>query len=233
MKPGNPEAVQDLFDRVAPSYDLMNDLFSFGLHRFWKRRLLKWLRPSEGEYWLDLCCGTGDLGLALARHLGEGGRVLGVDSASQPLLLASRKSVQRNLLNISWAQLDALDTGLPSAHFDGAVMAYGLRNVSSPLEALKEMRRLLKPGAKAGVLDFNKQLEGSWRYKFQKLYLRRVVVPIAARFGLQSEYAYLEESLKAFPTPLQQEKLGYEAGFKGSIYRSIALGQMGVLLLKA
>ena len=69
MRPGDPQAVRNLFDDVAPIYDHLNDLLSLGLHRFWKRQLLSWLSPKPGEKWLDLCCGTGDLAMLLARKV--------------------------------------------------------------------------------------------------------------------------------------------------------------------
>ena len=76
VKPGDSEAVEQLFNDVAPRYDRLNDLLSLGLHRQWKRQLLAWLRPATGERWLDLCCGTGDLSLALARTVRPGGAVV-------------------------------------------------------------------------------------------------------------------------------------------------------------
>ena len=92
MKPGDPAAVEQLFDAVAPRYDQLNDLLSLGLHRQWKRQLVRSLQPLPGETWIDLCCGTGDLALELARCLRPGGRVLGMDSAAAPLQGASPPS---------------------------------------------------------------------------------------------------------------------------------------------
>ena len=96
MRPGNPSDVENLFDEVASTYDLLNDLLSLGLHRIWKRQLLLLIQPKQGESWIDLCCGTGDLALALARVLRPSGRVLGIDSASEPLELATRRSAKQS-----------------------------------------------------------------------------------------------------------------------------------------
>ena len=85
MKPGDPAAVRDLFEAIAPRYDLLNDLLSFGLHRFWKRQAIAWMRPSPGQRLLDLCCGTGDLALLLAERVRPSGAVLGLDVAEAPL----------------------------------------------------------------------------------------------------------------------------------------------------
>ncbi len=231
MKPGDPKAVQKLFDSVAPSYDLLNDLLSFGLHRVWKKQLLLWLAPTAGEQWLDLCCGTGDLAFALARKIRPGGRVYGVDSAQQPLDLARKRGIEESCPDIYWLKKDALNTGLPPCAFDGAVMAYGLRNLTDPLAGFKEIHRLLKPGSRAGVLDFSHCPEGSKRALFQRFYLRKIVVPIAATIGYREQYEYLEKSLRNFPIGSVQEELALEVGFRTAAYRSLAAGQMGALIL--
>ena len=97
MKPRDPAAVEALFNAVAPRYDRLNDLLSLGLHRQWKRQLLSWLSPQPRERWLDLCCGTGDLALALARKLRPEGSVLGLDAAAEPLTLAAERAGSRAL----------------------------------------------------------------------------------------------------------------------------------------
>ena len=134
---------------------------------------------------------------------------------------------------MTFQQGDALDTGLPSACADGAVMAYGLRNLADPLQGLKELRRLLKPGGRAGVLDFNRLPQSGAAAAFQRFYLRRLVVPAAASVGLREEYAYLEKSLERFPAGSEQERLARQAGFAEANHRSLVAGQMGVLTLRA
>ena len=233
MRPGDPAAVEQLFEDVAPRYDRLNDWLSFGLHRVWKRQLLRWVQPTAGEVWLDLCCGTGDLALQLARYLRPGGRVIALDAAAAPLQQARRRHRQQPWLAVDWLQGDALDTGLSSACADGAVMAYGLRNLRDPGAGLKEMRRLLKPGGRAAVLDFNRLDPEQAAGRFQRLYLRRLVVPVAAAYGLRDHYAYLEESLRRFPDGAEQQRLALDAGFSSARHRSLVAGQMGALLLQA
>ncbi len=229
----DPFKVENLFNSVAPTYDVLNDVFSFGLHRVWKSQLLDYLQPSHGEYWADLCCGTGDLSIALAGFLGSKGTVLGIDFSSQQIDLAKKKAFQKSIKSISWMKADVLQSGLPSASFDGVLMAYGLRNLSSPEKGLQEMRRLLKRGGRGGILDFNHTMEGTISNWFQKVYLRKFVVPIASRMGLQKEYSYLEESIQGFPAGIKLKEISMDIGFSEVSYNIIASGQMGILLLKA
>ena len=95
------------------------------------------------------------------------------------------------------------------------------------------MHRVLKPGGRAGILDFNPIPEKSMRSRFQKFYLKNIVVPIAEKFGLKEQYIYLEKSLKQFPKGNFQERLAFEAGFKEAEHHLIAFGQMGILFLKS
>ena len=232
MKPKDPILVQELFESVSKRYDLLNDLLSFGLHRLWKKQLLQWLKPSEGEKWIDLCCGTGDLSLHLARLVCPNGSITGVDFSRSQINLAKKRAHGESSLSISWHLGDAINTGLPSDSFDGVVMAYGLRNLSNPEDGLREIYRLLKSGAKAGLLDFNHAKEGSKTFLFQKFYLRYVVVPIASIMGLKEEYEYIGDSINCFPNGSLQEKIALKVGFKHAKYKLLAGGQMGALLLE-
>jgi ubiquinone/menaquinone biosynthesis methyltransferase len=241
FKPGDPGDVRALFDEIAPSYDRLNDLLSLGCHRLWKRRAVAWLEPHAGQRLLDLCCGTGDLALVLAAKVRPGGSVVGVDAASGPLRLAQQRSSRQPWLPVEWRLGDALATGLASASFDGAVIGYGLRNLADPAAGLAELRRLLRPGRRAAVLDFNRPdpdgpagaVAAALQQRFQQVYLRALVVPTARLWGIPEQYAYLEESLRRFPTGAEQERLAREAGFRAARHRLLAGGQMGLLELVA
>ena len=234
IQPGDPEQVRDLFDRIAPAYDSFNDLLSLGLHRIWKRQAVAWLEPQAGQCVLDLCCGTGDLALVVAEKVRPAGLVLGIDAAAAPLERARERARSQPWLPVEFRQGDAAATGLADASADAAVMAYGLRNLPDPAAGLQELRRLLRPGGRAAVLDFNRPAEpqGSTA-AFQRFYLRRLVVPLARRAGLEDQYAYLERSLERFPTGAQQEELAVVVGFGYARHRLLAGGQMGLLQLVA
>jgi demethylmenaquinone methyltransferase/2-methoxy-6-polyprenyl-1,4-benzoquinol methylase len=237
LKPGEPTAVRELFEEIAPRYDQLNDLLSLGLHRHWKRIVLARLAPRPGEHFVDLCCGTGDLALLLAAAVRPGGEVVGLDAAAAPLELARQRASAQPWLPVRWLQGDALATGLPSHAADGASMAYGLRNLADPAAGLAELHRLLRPGGRAVVLDFNRpdpaDPQANRIQAFQRAYLRRIVVPVASLAGLHDQYAYLEASLQRFPTGPEQECLARAAGFTAARHLPLALGTMGLLELVA
>lgn len=232
MRPGDPEAVERLFNDAAPTYDRLNDLLSLGLHRQWKRQLLLTLAPHRGEVWLDLCCGTGDLALALARRVRPGGQVVGVDAAEAPLDVARRRAAREPWLPLDFQRGDALALDCDTASVDGVVMAYGLRNLADPAAGLREVKRVLRPGGRAGLLDFNRLPAASGAARFQRAYLRRVVVPVAKGLGLNDHYTYLEASLQCFPDGTAQEELAKDAGFADARHRAMAGGLMGLLTLR-
>ncbi len=232
MKPRDPIAIKNIFDDIASQYDFLNDLLSLGLHRVWKRELIVLLNPLSGEKWIDLCCGTGDVTMLLANYVGESGKVIGIDSAEKPLRVAESRSSEKTYNTIQWLKRDALQTALPSDEFDGIVMAYGLRNVIDIKQAFEEVHRLLKPGSRVGFLDFRSFNSISIFSRFQTFYLRNIVVPISSLFGLGSQYSYIENSLKSFPSESDQKKLALSVGFKSAMFKTLFFGQMGILILK-
>ena len=228
----NTKAVEEMFNSISSKYAFLNDIFSFGLHRLWKKKLLDILSPTFGEKWIDLCCGTGDMAMLLARYMGSSENITGIDSASQALLVARERS-KENYSSIAWVNGDALKTNFPLHKFDGLLMAYGLRNLSSSDAALREAFRILKPGGRAGILDFRSFQGVSLPGLFQEIYLSLYVVPIASVVGFGKEYSYIKKSLVNFPSGAEQIKLALSAGFRKAEYQTLAMGQMGILLLTA
>jgi len=206
--PGEQRAakVNDLFATIARRYDLLNDLQSFGLHRRWKRRVIELAAVQPGNRALDLCCGTGDLALALARR---GADVTGLDFSPAMLEIAEarrqrnfKSNLQSAIRNPQFIPGDALQIPFPDASFDIVTVGYGLRNLTSWEKGLDEMHRVAKPGARLVVLDFGKPANALWRgIYFAHL---KCTVPLMGWifFGNADAYAYILESLKQYPAQL-------------------------------
>ncbi len=200
-QPGTERAqkVNDLFAAVAPRYDLINDLQSFGLHRWWKRRMISLAEVSPGDAALDLCCGTGDVAFSLAKR---GAKVVGLDFSEPMLAVARRRGVGRvaeGNVEPEFLQGDAMNLPFADASFDVVTMSYGLRNLSDWDRGLKEMFRVAKPGGRILILDFGKP-DDPWLRAAYFGYLRWLV-PIFGRafYGDADTHGYILESLRAFP----------------------------------
>lgn len=188
--------VGDLFAAIAPRYDLINDLQSFGLHRWWKRRLVKLATPRPGLRALDLCCGTGDVAFALA---GQGSEVTGLDFSEPMLAVARKRCAGRVSGNPQFLHGDAQQIPFPDQSFDIVTVSYGLRNLSSWERGMSEMWRVTKPGGRLLVLDFGKPDNAAWRALYFA-YLRTFVPVFGKVFcGDGQTHAYILESLKHYP----------------------------------
>ncbi|HHP7229682.1 MAG TPA: bifunctional demethylmenaquinone methyltransferase/2-methoxy-6-polyprenyl-1,4-benzoquinol methylase UbiE [Xenococcaceae cyanobacterium] len=223
--------IKEIFDHIAPRYDQLNDRLSFGQHRIWKMMTVKWSNPRLGDTALDICCGSGDLALMLAQKVGIRGKVIGLDFARAQLAIAAKKQKSRYAqYSINWIEGDALDLPLKNNYVDCATMGYGLRNVTNIPLCLQELHRVLKPGAKAAILDFHRPELAQIR-AFQQWYLDYIVVPTAREFKMREQYAYLTPSLARFPQGKEQVRLAKAAGFKQAKHYSLIGGMMGVLVL--
>ena len=202
--PGEQRAakVNDLFAAIARRYDLLNDVQSFGLHRRWKHRVIELTAVRPGNHALDLCCGTGDLALALARR---GADVTGVDFSPAMLEIAEARRLRNFKSQISYLKFmpgDALQIPFPDASFDIVTVGYGLRNLTSWEKGLAEMHRVARPGARLVALDFGKPANALWRgIYFTHL---KCAVPLLGWIfcGNADAYAYILESLKYYPAQL-------------------------------
>jgi demethylmenaquinone methyltransferase/2-methoxy-6-polyprenyl-1,4-benzoquinol methylase len=231
-QPPTATDIQGIFDRIAPVYDELNQRLSFGLHRIWKRMAVRWSEASTGQTCLDLCCGSGDLALMLGEQVGPDGTVYGVDFSADQLAMARQRSQQKRLSDrIHWTLGDALSLPFDAATFDAATMGYGLRNLTDIPKGLTELRRVLKPGAAAAILDFH-QPQNALMQQFQQWYLDHVVVPAARDLGLKQEYAYIAPSLDRFPPGREQVRLAQQAGFDTAVHYTLAGGLMGVLVVR-
>lgn len=206
--------VRRMFGAIAPRYDLLNHLLSLNRDRAWRRRAVDRLlegAPPDGVF-LDACAGTFDLSVELADRRGFSGQVLGFDFA-YPMLDAGRGKLPGRA--IAPACADALSLPLPDASVDGAMVAFGVRNLASLEAGLAEFARVVRPGGRLVVLEF---MTPQWQ-PFRGLYLFyfRRVLPLVGRMVSKhgSAYSYLPESVLQFPEPPALAGMMEAAGFQG------------------
>ena len=224
--------VKNIFNNVSYKYDFLNDLLSFGLHNLWKRELVNLANPKAGENWGDLCCGTGDISFILDKKISPTGRVIGIDNAESILEIAKKKSKSLKNNSIIWQKKNIFNIKKEEYKFDGICMSYGLRNLNNIYKGLTKVYEILKEDGKAAFLDFNHSREKSLAYKFQKFYLRHVVVPISSIFKLNKEYSYIEKSIEDFPYGEELIKISKKIGFKKIIYKTLFFEQMCILIIQ-
>ena len=227
--PGEKRAaeVNRLFATIAARYDLINDVQSFGLHRWWKKQLVRLANVRSNERALDLCCGTGDIAFSLAKR---GAQVVGLDFSEPMLQIAqSRSDHERAALdNPRFVSGDAQNTSFPDASFDIVTVGYGLRNLASVELGLREMIRVLKPGGRVLILDFGKPDNRLWRAIYFG-YLR-VCVPLFGLIfcGKASAYSYILESLKHYPAQRGVEAQMRQLGLVNVRVENPLAGAMGI-----
>jgi len=210
--------VRGMFGRVAPRYDLANHLLSFNIDRYWRARTVERLRPilqdPEARV-LDVCCGTGDLVVALERA--RRAPVMGSDFC-HPMLVAASRKIARRRNRSPLFESDALALPLPDASLDLLTTAFGFRNLANYEAGLREMRRVLKPGGTAAILEFSQPPNAAFA-AFYNFYSRRILPWIGgAVSGNRDAYTYLPESVRKFPTASELAEAMRRAGFRQAAY---------------
>jgi len=194
--------VREVFSSVAARYDLMNDLMSAGVHRIWKDAMVEWLNPQPAARVLDVAGGTGDIAFRIAdmaRTRGGDAQITVCDINPDMLGEGKRRADEKGETAISWICGDAEKLPLPDAHFDAYTIAFGIRNVTHIEAALREARRVLKPGGRFLCLEFSKlavpgldALYDAYSFKL----MPRIGAWVA---GDAESYRYLAESIRRFP----------------------------------
>ena len=225
--PARASRVRRLFDTIAPRYDLVNDVQSLGLHRFWKSAMLRRSGLARSQTALDLCCGTGDVAFLMSR---TGARVLGADFSIPMLKVAEGKAESSKDLKTMPVFLasDALRLPFAANQFDVITISYGLRNLADLPGGLREMLRVAKPGGKILVLDFGKPDFGPWRGLYFT-YLRCAVPAFGWLFHRNAAaYAYILESLTHYPAQHGVQQAMLETGYQKPQIHSILGGVMTI-----
>jgi demethylmenaquinone methyltransferase/2-methoxy-6-polyprenyl-1,4-benzoquinol methylase len=221
--------VRQVFDSVAPRYDLMNDLMSAGVHRLWKTALVDVLNPRSGEKFLDVAGGTGDVAFRILRRQMDkgGGRpdVTVCDVNAAMLAVGRDRAVDRGLLKgIRWTTGDAESLPFPDRSFDGYTIAFGLRNVTDIDRALGEACRVLKPGGRFYCLEFSRVTSAPVG-KVYDAYSSRAL-PLLGRLVANDPeaYRYLYESIRRFPPQRELADRMRRAGFANVSWRNMTMG---------
>ncbi len=217
--------VGEVFDSVADRYDLMNDLMSFGVHRLWKRYAVELSGVRPGQRVLDLAAGSGDLARRFAGLVGPSGEVVLSDINASMLMRGREHMVEAGLVgNVGYAQADAERLPFADNHFDCVSIGFGLRNVTHKETALAEMRRVLRPGGRALVLEFSHPKSAPLKaaYDLYSFRLLPVMGKLVARDA--DSYRYLAESIRMHPDQDTLKGMMEQAGFERCEYFNLSGG---------
>ena len=219
--------VQRIFSQIAPRYDLLNHLLSFNIDKAWRRTAiaaLGWERAPNGLY-VDLCAGTLDVAAELSRRPGFAGRVIGADFA-EPMLRAGIGKASPTI--VSPVVADAVDLPVPTNAASGAIVAFGIRNVAHLDRGLREIHRVLAPGARFVILEFTTPRSAVVRGLYH-LYFHHILPQIGALVsGHRTAYAYLPRSVANFPIEEQLADRMRSAGFVDVNWRALTFGVAAV-----
>jgi demethylmenaquinone methyltransferase/2-methoxy-6-polyprenyl-1,4-benzoquinol methylase len=202
-----------MFDRIAPVYDAMNRLMTAGLDRRWRRITVeRVVRP--GDRVLDACCGTGDLAIAAAER---GGDVTGLDF-SEPMLERARAKGP----TIDWVRGDVLALPFPGESFDAVTVGFGVRNVDDLEAGVRELRRVLRPGGRLGILEITRP--AGMLAPFYRVWFDKVIPALGRLLPGGAAYTYLPASVRRFPAPVELAALLQRNGFEDVRFESFAGG---------
>ena len=217
------ELVNSVFDSVASSYDIMNDLMSIGVHRLWKEALIDWMAPRQNQILADLAGGTGDVSL---KFLERGGQFAHVIDINEQMLAAGRKRRVMNKFQerLNWLAGDAQDIPLADNSVDRVTIAFGLRNVPDRIKALNQIVRILKPGGRFCCLEFShvknpilSSVYDEWSFNI----LPKLGQLVA---GKAQPYQYLVESIRRFPSEAELCSMMADTGLAQIKVRNLSGG---------
>ncbi|NCN27520.1 bifunctional demethylmenaquinone methyltransferase/2-methoxy-6-polyprenyl-1,4-benzoquinol methylase UbiE [bacterium] len=202
----NPDTIRNMFSTIAPKYDRANSILSFGIHKFWRKELVSWIQSSQKERLLqdspikvlDCATGTGDVAIEIKKALKDKADVVGVDFCEPMLKVAPGKAKRQNL-DIHFQVADVMKLPFEDNTFDVVTISFGIRNVASAEEGIKEMTRVLKPRGELYILEFG-QPESNFFSNAYNFYSQKVLPRVGAMVtGNKTAYEYLEDSSSQFP----------------------------------
>jgi demethylmenaquinone methyltransferase/2-methoxy-6-polyprenyl-1,4-benzoquinol methylase len=199
QSPDFADQVNRMFDRIAERYDLLNSVMSAGLHHRWRQRAAERTELKPGDTALDVCCGTGDMTLELARRVDPDGYVIGCDF-SEPMLDLARKKAGGDFPSARFEWADALQLPYDAGRFDAVTVGFGIRNFADHDRGLREMARVLRPGGRLVILEITQPRRPPLS-TFYSLWFDRIVPRLGSLAGDPEAYSYLPESVRSFPGP--------------------------------
>lgn len=216
--------VREMFARIARRYDLLNSLLSLRIHHYWRDVAVRMLHLQPGDSALDVCTGTADLAIRMAREVRNDGQVVGIDFC-EPMLRLGRRKIQHTagIERIHLVLGDALRLPFASDTFDGVGVAFGIRNVVDIRQAFTEMWRVLKPGGRVVCLEFSHPRQRFFRQLYG-FYFHRLLPWIGGMLSHRDAYTYLPESVRYFPEREQLAQIMREVGFVQVTWRELTVG---------
>ncbi len=218
------ERVHLVFESISEDYDKMNSIISFKQHIKWRKRTMAKMNVNTGDSALDICCGTADWTIALAKVTGQTGKVTGIDFSQNMLNVGKEKVAKEQLNNTTLIRGNAMALPFEDNSFDYVTIGFGLRNVPDYLTVLKEMHRVLKPGGMAACLETSQPTTFGYKQLFSIYF--RFIMPTFGKIFAKSyqEYSWLQESAKSFPGMKELKQMFEQAGFSEVDYQSHHLG---------
>lgn len=227
VKPYNTEAgkkqeVEDMFDNIAPKYDLLNHVLSMKIDVLWRNKLVRWMNKDQPKEVLDVATGTGDLAIAVQK--GTGAKVVGLDLSQQMLNVGIDKIKKLNLDGeITMQKGDAENLPFESNKFDAVSVAFGVRNFENLEKGLAELRRVVKEEKSVYILEFSK-VEG-FLEPFYMFYFKNILPQIGKFVSKDNRaYTYLPDSVNAFPFGEKMKAILLNTGFRKVEYKKLSLG---------
>ena len=219
---GKKKEVEDMFDNIAPKYDLLNHVLSMKIDVLWRNTLVKWMNKDQPKEVLDVATGTGDLAIAVQR--GTKAKVVGLDLSQQMLNVGIDKIKKLNLNHeISMQKGDAENLPFESNKFDAVSVAFGVRNFENLEKGLAELRRVVKENKSVYILEFSK-VEGFLGPVYM-FYFKNILPQIGKLVSKDNRaYTYLPDSVNAFPFGEKMKDILLNTGFKKVEYKKLSLG---------
>lgn len=219
---GKKREVEDMFDNIAPKYDVLNRVLSLKIDILWRNKLVNWMAQDQPNLVLDVATGTGDLALTVQKKLHS--EVIGLDLSQQMLNVGIKKIADENLSDkIEMIKGDAENLSFEDNKFDAVCVAFGVRNFENLMQGLKELRRVVKENRSVFILEFSK-VEGILGPLYQ-FYFKNILPKIGRLVSKDTRaYTYLPDSVNAFPFGEKMKSILLEAGYSKVEYKKLTFG---------